>query len=73
MMKNPVSYEERNNLDESKALHYFCNMKYNSAAPDAFAEVMRVMNHTELSSTDTLRVLLDRFAEVVKITNHTGL
>ncbi len=29
-------------LDESKVLPYFGNMRYNSAAPDAFAKIVEV-------------------------------
>ena len=35
-------------LGESKILQYFNNVRYNLAVPDAFAEVVKVMNHTGL-------------------------
>ena len=36
----------------------FGNMRHNSAAPDAFAKVVKVMNHTWISSlTDNLQEL----------------
>ena len=44
-------------------MQYFSNRKHNSPTSDAFAEIMKVMNHTEIpSSPDTLRVLLAGFA-----------
>ena len=33
---------------KSKVLQYFGNMKLNLAAPDGFAEAVKVMNHTRL-------------------------
>ena len=33
-------------LDESKFVQYSSYMRYNSASPDAFAEIMKVMNYS---------------------------
>ena len=38
-------------LDESKVLQYFCNVRYNSVAPYAFAEVIKVTQNTKLWDT----------------------
>ena len=35
-------------LGESKVLQYFSNMRHNLAAPDTFAEVVKVVNHSGL-------------------------
>ena len=41
LFKNPL-------LGESKILICFVNVKHNSIVPDAFAEVVKVTNHTGL-------------------------
>ena len=35
-------------MDEAKVLQYFSNMKQSSLALDAFVEIMKVMNHSDL-------------------------
>ena len=37
-----------NREGESRFLQYFGNMRHNSSVPDAFTEVMKVANHSEL-------------------------
>ena len=37
---------------ESKVLQYFGNMRCNSAAPDAFSNVVKVSNHTKPQYTN---------------------
>ena len=48
---------------ESKVLQYFCNMKHNSAASDAFLEFVNVMKMS--TSPDTLWLLLASFVSMV--------
>ena len=51
-------------LGESKVLHYFSNVRYNSTAPNAFVEIVKVTNPTRLwdtklacvSASDTRRI-----------------
>ena len=54
-------------MGQSKVLQYFGNLRYNLAALDAFAEVVKRNNHVGceiLSLTDTLNVLLAGFVSV---------
>ena len=52
---------------EAKVLQYISNVSYNLAAPDAFLELIKLINTQEcvmLSLPDTLQVLLHRFGSI---------
>ena len=43
---------------ESKVLQYFSAMKHNLVNPDAFAEVMKMINHTGLREAELTLLIL---------------